>query len=114
MGALKNLISRLDALVSQIVRKNRCKRCASWASEPAHVFGRKNLSVRWDFDNVIPLCRRCHGWAHGHEEKFKEFVRMIFGDERYDKLVLKANSVKIWTEGELLQLEQDLKCILAR
>lgn len=108
---MKSIIIKLDRIFSLIVRKaKRCKICATTEGvEPAHVFGRENLSVRWDFDNAVPLCRRCHSWAHRNIKKFKDIVRKMYGDKRYEALELKANTPRKYTDTELEELYATLE-----
>ena len=59
------LIKRLDKLVSEQVRKERCFLCGGWPTVAAHLIGRRNLRYRWDRDNVKPMCRWCHDSMDG-------------------------------------------------
>jgi len=106
MEEFKEAIKKLDNVFSKLIRKAKyCKRCASMAGvEPAHIFVRKNLSVRWNEDNVLPLCHRCHLWAHRRQKEFKEWVKKLYGEVKWNALELRANTIKKWTVDELKEL----------
>ena len=58
----------------------------------AHVFSRRNKSVRWDEDNAYALCFSCHLWAHGNPTLFYEWVIERMGQDGYDALRRRANT----------------------
>ena len=113
MDERKALIKQLDSVYSQVIRKSKyCKKCATTSGvEPAHIFSRSCMSVRWDLDNSIPLCRKCHSWTHRNTKQFKDWVRKLYGDERYDNLVINANSIKKFTIDELKILQEKLNVL---
>jgi len=52
-----------DSWFSKCVRKrasDKCEHCHAPASDCAHIFGRREKSLRWDGDNAVALCRACH------------------------------------------------------
>lgn len=111
----KTLVTACDELVSKIVRsKGKCENCGgNEYLQPAHIYSRKNYSVRWYFENLLCFCARCHFWAHERPIEFGEFVLKHLGKERYDALKLKANAVQIWKNFELMDLREKLKRIWA-
>jgi hypothetical protein len=54
-----------------------CQRCyalyfygdTSWPFGPewAHVFSRRDLTIRWELDNNLTLCHECHEWFDNHK-----------------------------------------------
>ena len=110
----KTLRNKLDKIIREIVKKKgSCERCNRRPPivqlQTAHIFSRKNLSVRWDLDNVLCLCASCHFWAHQNPVEFAEFVKYKLGKERYEKLKIKANTPKQWEDYELIELYENLK-----
>ncbi|MBA7538782.1 hypothetical protein ES705_31059 [subsurface metagenome] len=106
------LIIELDTVFSGIIRsRGVCKRCGQKDNlVTAHIFSRRNLSVRWDFGNAFCFCTGCHAWAHQNPKLFKEFVKSKLGDE-FKVLEKKAMQVKKWSVTELEILLEGLKKI---
>jgi len=107
----KILYKKLDDVVRQIVRKRgSCERCGNPNIQTAHIFSRRNLSVRWDLDNVLALCLRCHiFWAHKEPILFTEFVKEKMGTKKFNQLRKKADASKHWEIEELEDLLEKLK-----
>ncbi len=105
---------RLDRLFSQIVRgAGKCVKCGNVdysKLQCAHIFSRSQLTVRWDFDNVLCLCAGCHFWAHKNPLLFSEFVRNYLGECKYEMLKMRAAALSTAvTIDDLLALEIELK-----
>lgn len=94
----KNKISKLDKLWGEAIRKrdrNICQACFRPGNQPHHIFGRRYLSTRHDLNNGICLCWACHRHkAHGDVELFRDFIIKKIGQKEFDKLKVKAYSVK--------------------
>lgn len=109
----QRLIDECDRLFSLYIR-HRDKTCQALtcnkpSRECAHIYGRKNHSVRWYPDNALGLCHKHHfHWAHAEPSQFDRFVQRKLGEDRYNKLTLKANKpsrvdkglILIWLKGE--------------
>ena len=110
----KSLTKKLDKLLSLVVRKRgSCQRCgSSHYIQTAHVFGRKNRSVRWAKDNVFCLCAKCHFWAHENPVLFTEWVEQMLGERVYCMLKLTAGTPRKWTIEEMQGLAKELECLL--
>ena len=107
-------IKELDVLFSKIVRESssgKCDKCGSRLKvQCAHVFSRHNMSVRWDFDNALPLCWRCHfWWAHKEPIQFNDFVAKKLGAIHFNLLKARVLRIKKWEQWELLALRDELK-----
>lgn len=96
-STLKN---KLDKICSEIVRaRGNCERkglgCQSGTYlQTAHIFGRTYLNTRWDLDNLLCLCADCHiNFAHKCPILFTEFVKKLFGEEKYELLKEKHNLI---------------------
>lgn len=63
-----------------------------------HIFSRSKKSTRWDLDNGVSLCVAHHVFssvfsAHKTPAEFIEWIKEKRGEEWYNKLRLRANSV---------------------
>lgn len=73
---------KLDSLYPKLAYNQRCRGCGKQAQEIHHIIRRDNLLLRWDYKNLLPLCRKCHSdihskgkWNHGLElSPFKEYL----------------------------------------
>jgi hypothetical protein len=74
------LMKQCDALVKQIVFAmygGLCIRCGRPADDPMHIIGRDAKLHRWRIFNVLPGCRKCHGWFDTRVKSERlEFVRL--------------------------------------
>ena len=102
----KILRKNLDKLFSIIIRsKGKCERCGEMKNlNIAHIFSRRNLALRWNKDNVLCLCVRCHFWSHQNPILFAEFVKKNLGKEKYEELKRESEQIKKWTIPELEDL----------
>jgi hypothetical protein len=102
-STLKN---KLDKICGEIVRgRGRCQRCGKRENlQTAHIFGRTYLNTRWDIDNnLLCLCPDCHiNFAHKCPLLFTEFVKKLFGEERYELLKESHNQIYKPTIEDLL------------
>lgn len=96
---MKIKITKLDKLVSEIVRnraKGHCQRCGATKDfvqlQTAHCWGRRKRSVRWDLENCLALCWPCHRAIDGEIPGAKEelFIRYL-GKKGYTELGQRAN-----------------------
>jgi 5-methylcytosine-specific restriction endonuclease McrA len=81
--AKKSLTKKLDKLCSEIVRsKGVCERCGSVKSlQCCHIFSRTYRSTRWDLDNLICMCAKCHFWSHKNPTLFTDWVYETRGQQ---------------------------------
>lgn len=106
-------IKKLDAIFSAIVcKENPCVKCGNYPTEPHHLIKRKYLQVRWDRENVWPVCRECHRKAHDHPLKYEEFALARLGRKKFFELKQRAyvkTFRKLFYEDILAKLEG--KCV---
>ena len=100
----KTIKRKLDKVVSEIVRsKGYCVKCNKTMNlQCCHIFSRKNLSTRWDLDNLLCMDAGCHFWSHQNPVLFTEFVKEYLGSLRYEALKVRAKAIKKWSEDELI------------
>lgn len=65
-----------DRLASKLVRsRGHCERCGStFLLEAAHIVPRRYEHTRFDPDNLLCLCKRCHVFFTGHPKDFRAYV----------------------------------------
>lgn len=84
----KTIKLKLDKLFSKMVReKNSCERCGSSSYlQCAHIYSRRYLNTRWDFDNALCLCSACHRWGHDKPIDFADFAIKVKGKDSIDRI----------------------------
>lgn len=111
----RGIKKKLDAICSEIVRRvDKCVRCGKDGGDVtlhcAHIFSRKNMSTRWDLDNLVCLCYRCHyHWAHPYPVFFTEWAKIYLGEIKYEALKARATAIKKWTLDEMISYYGTLK-----
>ena len=78
-----SITRRLDKICSEIVRsRGKCEKCGNAETlQCCHIFSRTYRSVRFDLDNLLCLCAKCHAWAHAQPTRFTEFVKSYLGSK---------------------------------
>ena len=109
-------ISTEDRIFSEYIRKRAmqlvggCERCLtpkydivkddgtifkSWKQlQCCHFITRGNRATKWDPDNCSGLCGGCHIYLDNHHEEFVDFMVARLGEERFERLKLRAQGVK--------------------
>ena len=115
----RKLRDQLDKLWSGIVKQRAGYKCEYQTCNKVdylnshHIFGRSNLSVRWDLNNGACLCPGHHTFnnysAHKAPIWFIEWITKKRGIEWYESLKVKANTVKKWSIPELEALVEEFK-----
>lgn len=96
--------AKADDLFRQIVRsRGACERCGERRYDllqTSHIFSRMYNNTRCDEDNALCLCASCHAKFGANPLEHAEFVKSLYGDERYDALRAKRNSTETrWTKA---------------
>lgn len=60
----------------------------------AHIYSRRYVNTRWDLENSLCLCARCHRWGHDKPLDFARWVEDYIGGDIADQLRQRANSLK--------------------
>lgn len=101
------LIKKCDTTFSRIIRhKNACDRCSSRAFlQCAHIISRNYHGTRWDEENAMCLCSKCHLWWHREPVLAGRWLEEMWPG-KFDKLNLKRNQIQ---KLDLLEVYEILK-----
>jgi len=100
--------TRADKLFSDYIRLRdnyTCQKCHVRIPPPtkdihcAHFHSRSKKSVRFDPENCLSLCTKCHFYFDGnswlridsHRAEFEEFMKKRLGEEKLNLLLFRAN-----------------------
>ena len=92
----RKLTKKMDVLFSKIVRdQGVCDKCGGHDNlQCAHVISRKYLQTRWDLENALCLCVKCHlYWAHKEPHEFVRWFDDKFGGKLYDELEKRSKKI---------------------
>lgn len=110
----KSIKKKLDKLCSEIVRaRGGCEICFKTEHlQCAHIYPRTIMSLRWDMDNLLCLCYRCHfHFAHKHPLAFTEFIKKHFGTKHIKSLEKKSQKLIHYTLDDLIEMYNKLLII---
>lgn len=98
----KSLTRKLDKICSEIVRATgSCERCGSKKNlQCCHIFSRTYRSTRFDLDNLICMCAKCHFWSHKNPTLFTDWVYET-RKEKYEILKEKFRYITKLSEDDL-------------
>ncbi len=109
----KTLKNKCDKLFSQFIRsRGKCEWCLKKLPpsklHAAHIFSRRFLITRWNFNNCLALCPGCH--FRGHEEplEFAEFVKNKLGEEKYHRLRRERHEIKKCNLEDIVKVLKEL------
>ncbi len=119
---MKILITKLDKMFSEIIRKRAmrrvkgCERCLKPKKsykdlQTAHMFTRGTRNTRWDEDNAVGVCGGCHMYLDSHPDEKIMLFKKLLSQKRYDFLNIRAHIVgaKIDLSVVELYLKQKLE-----
>lgn len=89
------LIKKMDSEFSKFVRSvGECEHCGNKDTlQCSHVISRKYYHTRWDPENAIALCYKCHiHWNHKEPHEFVRWFDKKFGGELYEELKRRSES----------------------
>ena len=110
-----NLEKQCLDLWSRCVRTKQrvCRICGStYRLQGHHIRSRGNASTRYDLQNGLCLCSRCHILQKFNPERFQDNVISVIGEAEYRRLKLKSLQTYKWTVTELKELKGEFKMIL--
>lgn len=79
----KTLKNKLDAIFSKVIRSlGHCEKCGETSNlQCAHIYSRRFLNTRWDLENALCLCYKCHTWGHQRPLDFAKWVEEYIGGD---------------------------------
>lgn len=109
------LIKKADLLFSELIhQRGKCERCSKTTGlQTAHIIPRTNKHLRWNPDNALLLCIKCHlYWWHRNPLEAMEWFKLYFPIQ-YAFLMREKNhtenSVATTIEFTIKDLEEKLK-----
>lgn len=103
LPAIKTLRNKTDALLTPIIKKKypKCMLCPfmtpARGSETQvahhHVHKSKSTALRYELDNLIPLCNPCHQALHHNESYWASVIVKMKGIEWFNGLEVKKNAI---------------------
>ena len=100
-NSLKKLLDTLWSRAVKILAKERCEYCGSTQYlNSHHIFGRRNFPVRWNVNNGVCLCAKCHQFsskfsAHQTPTLFTDWIKEKRGLEWYSQLIMMSTVPKL-------------------
>lgn len=110
----RRLIEQLDRLVQQLWLPDKCFVCNRQADELHHYIQKgQSSALRWDRNNLIPLCVSCH-WKHHRlgDERIHERIEDKKGKEWLIYINSNRNNYFRHTEANLEEKLCHLKSLL--
>lgn len=66
---MDKMVAKLDRLYPKIKIGKHCHMCNKPATDVHHIVRRDNYVLRFDLNNLLPLCRDCHRLIHDKGEE---------------------------------------------
>ena len=93
----------------------RCISCGQFKrieqADCGHFHSRKHMATRFDERNAHAECRACNRFSADHLIKYQENLIRLIGEEEFDRLNIRAKSVKQWSETDLKELAKYYKAL---
>lgn len=106
----RNLIKKLDKLVSDYVKRKaegKCQRCGQVRKNAgvSHYFGRKHIGTRWCLENLDWACWGCHLY-HMEKEKnpggwYYNYMIKKLGEKKFKTLEIMAYSITKFSRQDI-------------
>ena len=96
-------------------RDGKCQICGDDNRLSAHhIRSVTHNTTKYDLENGLCLCWKCHSQQKWHHERFQDMVIDIIGDDKYRELKRKSLCVVDYSTADLEDLKEDLTKRLAR
>ena len=104
------LKNKADKLFSLFVRSlDHCERCGSIKTlQAAHIYSRRYVNLRYDIQNVMCLCAKCHFQWHDSPLDSIIWFNQNY-PERLEYLKKKRNIIKKWTIKDYEKTIEEIK-----
>lgn len=76
-GDMDNYNKTLDTIYPKLARGRRCYLCGRPATEIHHIRRREIELLRYDLNNLLPLCRDCHSEIHARKLNLDLYISMF-------------------------------------
>lgn len=112
----QSLIRKLDTVFSLYIRLRdtnsngyffciSCGQMKSWYdADCGHYFSRARMNTRFDEKNCSAECKRCNRFSSDHLDGYRTNLIRKIGEDEFDKLHIRANMARKWSEFELEEL----------
>lgn len=70
-------IKKLDALYPKLSIGKRCYFCGKKATQQHHIRPRSNYLLRYDIQNLLPVCNDCHEHIHAKKINLDLYISMF-------------------------------------
>ena len=96
-------------------RDKTCRNCNSdYMLQGHHLIQRTYKLSRYNLENGLILCARCHFPEHVNPEKFRDMILGVIGEDKYLELKKRYMVQYKWTLPELREIKENLKNELKR
>lgn len=68
---------KLDRLYPKLVIGRKCFFCGKPAENMHHIIPRANILLRWDLDNLLPVCYNCHQALHNAPHDIRLYIGLV-------------------------------------
>ena len=114
-GTVPAIRRECDQLWSRAVHEragDRCELCGGNPHSAHHIFTRgSSLATRWDLDNGICLCIRCHYAVHSGNlsTEYQALIRDVVGDDRFERIRRKHRTKVTLRKADFEQIRDGLR-----
>ena len=100
---------KADRLLSKFIRSlDHCEKCGSLKNlQAAHVYSRRFVNLRYDTQNLLCLCSKCHFQWHDSPLDSIIWFNQAYPD-RVKYLLKKKRILKKWTIDDFKKVIEDL------
>ena len=68
---------KLDRLYPKLVIGRKCFFCGKPAENMHHIIPRSNILLRWDLENLLPVCYNCHQALHNAPHDIRLYIGLV-------------------------------------
>ena len=70
-------VAKLDRIYPLLRKGRRCHFCGRPAEHIHHIRGRANILLRYDLNNLLPVCADCHSLIHLNHLNLDLYISMF-------------------------------------
>lgn len=116
---MNNFEEKLDRLYPKLSIGRSCAICGAKAENQHHIISRSNLLLRYDVNNLLSLCYKCHEklhreglWHHGLDlvdEQRREYLERMKNVGFKDYLLANSQTREDFFKEKYNQLKEAIK-----